>query len=1312
MAKIEKMKIMGIRSYSPEEGSVIEFQTPLTLIVGQNGCGKTTVIESLSYNISGNLPPGCKSATSFINDPKIAGESQVKGQVKLQFRDITGNQLISTRSCQSIQKAKKMESKAIEGVIQKINDDGKAVSLSSRCTDLTKEMISRLGVSKAVLDNVIFCHQENSYWPLGEGKSLKEKFDAIFAATRYIKALESIRNLRKEQGGEVKTYASELGYLTETKNKAAEIKKDLSKAESQVLVTKDDIQKITRESKPIEDQLEELDKVSNDIMHINTNIVKMKSRKTELEKTIGELEQTIDQRFQGSFEELKLKQSDFASRLAKKETDLHDLKTRIGRIDIELNSLEERRTKLMQVQGRLEKETADHQALVKGRDDLINVLAKDFEISGYNSSSYEPHEADTFINKLKDVYIKSVEEGKKTKAHYKEELQEADKTIMKYQKSLNSYESIMDQKQKMIKTNQTKINDLSSQLNRLAASENRIHNIEKQLRQKETELDEYRTDNDTERLENEIKELSRDKKDKESVLVTLKDEENLMLQNSAAQTKISMMEDDKAQKKDQFDGILRNRQGLLEDLFDTRPPAEELKPKLKSFLQRCQADLRKQTDELQKYHNKVTKLESERNLAVKEQNKKEEKLNFSSQRVHDVCQENDYNEFRELVRQQVQSYHKNLSELSAYEKIYQKYLLDLSDDSQTGCPLCHRDFDSKRDIRNLINELETKIEDVPGTREALQQTLEQQKDLEQSILDIAPEKNQMDTLNEELPILEEKIRKLNLDIQKEKESLEKISTAKKATDQKEKNARTVEADVIKIDDLLYDLKDLDTSLNMERSKLKGVTDGRSMQSIRSEVQEKEVVIGSLSRKIDQKRDHLMEGQRKLSELEREVNQLNSTQLSLKTELQKQTQLQHQKAELTSTNQSYEREIREASGQLQPIRDQLELAKEDKRDKEMVLETFNNDVKDKLNKIKSKGDRIREMVGSIQRYLDEGRDTALEDNQEQMRTVETRKKTKTDEKRAKTADYNDINEEISKQSILKREMDDNVKIMEKEREINDIEKKITDYRKELNQYGNFQDFQKDRGTLQEKLDEFRKRKAGLQGRLQGFEDEVKRCQRDLASSMYADADLKHCQKVIEMKTTELASQDLDKYYKALDRAIMRYHSLKLADINKIIKEYWVKTYQGGDIDTIEITAETDEDGSGASKSRRSYNYRVIMVKGATSLDMRGRCSAGQKVIASIIIRLALAETFCLNCGILALDEPTTNLDEQNIASLAHSLREIIDHRRQQKNFQLVIITHDEDFVQALGRSDYVENYFKVYKNETQHSKIKKMNFREL
>lgn len=56
----------------------------------------------------------------------------------------------------------------------------------------------------------------------------------------------------------------------------------------------------------------------------------------------------------------------------------------------------------------------------------------------------------------------------------------------------------------------------------------------------------------------------------------------------------------------------------------------------------------------------------------------------------------------------------------------------------------------------------------------------------------------------------------------------------------------------------------------------------------------------------------------------------------------------------------------------------------------------------------------------------------------------------------------------------------------------------------------------------------------------------------------------------------------------------------------------------------------------------------MRKGDIELDMKGRCSAGQKVLASLVIRLALAETFCLNCGILALDEPTTNLDSNGVA----------------------------------------------------------------
>ena len=49
MSCIEKLAIRGIRAFSPDREEAIEFESPLTMIVGANGCGKTTVIECLKH---------------------------------------------------------------------------------------------------------------------------------------------------------------------------------------------------------------------------------------------------------------------------------------------------------------------------------------------------------------------------------------------------------------------------------------------------------------------------------------------------------------------------------------------------------------------------------------------------------------------------------------------------------------------------------------------------------------------------------------------------------------------------------------------------------------------------------------------------------------------------------------------------------------------------------------------------------------------------------------------------------------------------------------------------------------------------------------------------------------------------------------------------------------------------------------------------------------------------------------------------------------------------------------------------------------
>lgn len=98
----------------------------------------------------------------------------------------------------------------------------------------------------------------------------------------------------------------------------------------------------------------------------------------------------------------------------------------------------------------------------------------------------------------------------------------------------------------------------------------------------------------------------------------------------------------------------------------------------------------------------------------------------------------------------------------------------------------------------------------------------------------------------------------------------------------------------------------------------------------------------------------------------------------------------------------------------------------------------------------------------------------------------------------------------------------------------------------------------------------------------------------------------------------------------------------------------------------------------------FRYRVVALKNGKILDFRGQCSAGQRVLACLIIRLALADTFAAHLGTIALDEPTTNLDKANIDSLCEALNRIADERQAQNNFNLLIITHDKDFITRMGR----------------------------
>ena len=122
-----------------------------------------------------------------------------------------------------------------------------------------------MGVAAAVLENVIFCHQSESDWPLSDSKSLKMKFDDIFAATRYTKALEVLAKVKKDKAQSVRVMEAELTGVETAREQARKLREELENTKRSIEGSIEKRGKIDGEVVRLEEEMKkyqgELDKV-------------------------------------------------------------------------------------------------------------------------------------------------------------------------------------------------------------------------------------------------------------------------------------------------------------------------------------------------------------------------------------------------------------------------------------------------------------------------------------------------------------------------------------------------------------------------------------------------------------------------------------------------------------------------------------------------------------------------------------------------------------------------------------------------------------------------------------------------------------------------------------------------------------------------------------------------------------------------------------------------------------------------------------------------------------------------------------------
>ncbi|CAF1326608.1 unnamed protein product [Adineta steineri] len=1301
MSRLHKMSVQGIRSFGnrDQDTQVITFFSPLTVIVGPNGSGKTTIIECLKYMATGIMPPGAKTGGAFVHDPKVAHDTEVRGQIRLLFQDVTGHNVQVQRTLVATQKKTSISLRTLEGVIIREGINGEPIQITSKCIELDKEMVTAFGVSTAILENVIFCHQEESNWPLSEGKQLKNKFDDIFAATKYMKALELIRKIRTEKLQTVKISRAEIGHLKTYRDMLNQKRRQHAEIDERRQTSKANVDSIKLKLEPIDSRLEFIVKENSKMIDFQRRVDRLTNECEALKKQIRELNAVIDEPFQGSEDELKLLISNFQRDQDKKKRELQDLEAKKLATERQMKKLTDKRTSDTTRLGAYEFEEKQYKSNLIRRLQFLNE---------YNQQSSQIIDKNDLINYL-DKQIKTEQKQLMEKRlFYQQQETNIQKDFDKFREQRIKTESTIKLKSSQVEKTLKEIQDIKQQQKQIEQYLKQLNDLNKRIERKEDEYQQKLTNGiNLEQLKLDISTDEQKRVQLQFELKDLNDEIDNLLVNAKINTEYEMFKKEKSERDEQIRKIKLRHHEILTTIFHGSIPEQDSNIYTQfeiehRKLQQTRMSLEKQVQDIRQ---ELSGKEEKRRLLSDELKRKDSLRNEYSDRLQEQLNGQVYEEYLEKLSSDVKQKQDEKGNIVGMEKTYQKFVNQVRSTLKNDpcCPLCYRKFEKQTEGEQLIRDIELQIKG-PEYRRKIDRDLALLQERFEKCLNLKPIHSQLQDLEEkDIPASKTQMKQLDKEINQLKNK--QTSIEQELNDEicvPLEQCEQIKTDIIMLNKYINERKEFETKINVCQQKLgKGQKSAsRSLDQVKQIKDEVQSQFDLLDKELQRKHKELRSQQDLVQELRESLTELKNEKLKLSSDIQKKERLDEQLQKLTNSIQTLKDEIENDKQSLEPIINDIEMKTKEKTrlssEKEKTLTSLNESVnilEQKLNDLKTLSTAINNYEDRTSKLLEE-----LRSSFEQINIKEKQLQSDLSSCITTIANHKD---DLARTDIRYRQLNDNRQLLRSQIELVQKEKDLIELEEQTHGL-KLDSLTREEKQLRSTQELLFKEKHTASARLATLDQQLIELEQELEQEHLKNAHERYLQHFVQQTVEEIASQDLERFYKVLDQTMMTYHTQKMNQLNKIIRDLWRTTYRGSDIDAIEIRSDADEEN--ASKTRRTYNYRVVMLKSGSVMDMRNRCSAGQKVLASLIIRLALAEAFCLNCGILALDEPTTNLDFENIDGLAQALIEIVKNRASLKNFQLIIITHDEDFVDSLGKSAYADKCYRVSKTNNGLSKI--------
>lgn len=1125
---------------------------------------------------------------------------------------------------------------------------------------------------------------------------LKKRFDEIFEALKYTKALDQIKQVRKDQLIQVKLDTVELGHNKLNKERAARVRTDSEDLLGKITAIRGRVG-ILKEQ--IDEALIEQDKLftsGQEFERIIAELDRYKHERSITKETLRDLSRNITE-FEETDEELRDMQVNFATNMAKHDATIGTLRRQSTEATAEMRLLRSQLDQSMSRQGQQLAEAENHDRQLQKRLELVKTISRQHSILGFDIG-VDDEQLVHFRAKLEQVARTQAQKLELQKQQGRNQEENIDQRLQELLRQRGEMENTKTSARTSMRTMERKLKELQAQIDNSPVTEITVQKIEENLKEAENNIISARAEMDKHEWDRVIREHNTKLRSLDDQIENLNSEISACNRQADTRAKLGLLQADKKKKEDMLQAQVLASQSAFSEAVKKPLELRTMESELRVATSSSEAEL----EDAEKTHEvcakEVSQLTAQLSLHKQQlKTKKNEESNLNRQVLEvfenlDTADDMIAKAEHELEKAQGDYYQAQFA-----VKMYDRAAIFAN--NKDCCQLCLRQFHSSFTINDFLEIVDKQKSAVPKHLANAQERIDIWSSDLANVKRVQPARASLAALADEIPVLERSIRVQQESLTQVIEASERASErlqqvrsqvkAINALDVLASNMRRIQREIA---DDLNSISTLEIELGTSGSSLSVDDMQRDLTSLQEQSKRARNELNQLTTDRDTARARIntLDGQRR---------DILLTQAQALAESREKQQLLSRFDECREAIAKSEQDLLDAERKTEEVQPEIDRL----RTEFQSVRRINGEMEEKLqrgvSKIAASQNSLSTIDADIDSYLLRGGPDALKRSrntvemlQGNMQAIEKRIAELSQEIRDTENRNNDL-------QGTERNINDNLRLRKIKSDITKLEDAISD----LESKNAEQDRDKyiiNSKKLKDRYSRLVTERAGLMGEMNQLDKSLVTKQKELDVE-YKDADEIYRRQLIKVRTMEKANEDLDKYGRALDSAIMKYHALKMNEINKIIDELWKATYCGTDVDSISIQSEGE-----AKASNRSYNYRVCMVKGEAELDMRGRCSAGQKVLASIIIRLALAECFGVNCGILALDEPTTNLDRDNIESLGKSLANIISVRRAQKNFQLIVITHDEEFLRMMGCSDYCDYYYRVSRNEHQKSIIER------